>query len=162
MADVDVDADEVLSIAVGLRDDSMALDEVSGGLPVADAGVMTGVIENSVGGLLSYVQLLATATSNAADGVEDSALEYHATDTRSAEDLARLMLPGASEREIADAVERTQRADEIELARLLVPGDPDAAEQAVLDSPSAWEEAQQRHDDRDGLRQLLVAPLEQE
>jgi hypothetical protein len=69
------------------------------------------------------------------------------------------MLPGAGDAEITDAVERVGRADEIELARLMMPGDTEAAEQAVLDSPSAWEEAQERSRERSAdLRDLLVPP----
>jgi hypothetical protein len=157
--DFSVDAEAVLGVSVDLRAQSTALDASGGALPEVDGGLMTPVIENAVGALLSNAGLLSAALIQAADAVESSALAYHASDERRREDLARLMLPGAGDAEITDAVERVGRADEIELARLMMPGDTEAAEQAVLDSPSAWEEAQERSRERSAdLRDLLVPP----
>lgn len=156
-----VDAKGILHVALSLRRDATALDASGGAIPEADAGVMTEVVENAVGAFLSQAALLASALVAVADNVEVAALDYHQTDMAAQEDLARLMLPGADERYITDTVERLDRSEQIELAQLLMPGDPDAAEQAVLNSPSHWDAAQDRVDDRaSDLRDLLMPDVE--
>lgn len=155
----DVDPDGILEASVELRGQASALDASGGAIPEAEAGVMTEVIENAVGALLSQAGLLSSALLHVANSTEVAALGYHEADLTAQEDLARLMLPGATDREIADAVERADRSDELELARLLMPGDPEAAEQAVLDSPSEWDEVQQRLEERNqDLLDLLLPP----
>ncbi len=155
----DVDAEGILHAALELRRQAAAMDASGGAIPEADAGVMTEVIENAVGALLSQAGLLASALLDVADSTEVAALDYHRADVSAQEDLARLMLPGASDREIADAVERAGRTSELDLARLMMPDDPEAAEQAVLDSPSEWDEAQARSEARNqDLIDLLLPP----
>ncbi|GAB2445972.1 hypothetical protein GCM10027062_28780 [Nocardioides hungaricus] len=152
----EVDAEGILHAAIALREQASALDAAGGAIPEADAGVMTAAIESAVGALLSQIGLLGSALVDVADTAELAALDYHRTDLAAQADLARLLLPGATDREIADAVKRADRADEIELAQLM-PGDPEAATQAVVDSPSQWEEAEQRFEERtQGLRDLLL------
>lgn len=158
-----VDAEGILHAAIALREQAATPDAACGAIPEADAGVMTGVIENAVGALLSQAGLLAAALIETGDAAELAAIDYHQTDLASQQDLARLLLPGATDAEVAAAAQRVDRADEIALAQLLMPGDPEAAAQAVLDSPSQWDEAEQRFEERtQDLRDLLMPGLPDE
>lgn len=49
----EVEPEEVLAVARVLRDQGTALDASGGGLPDADGGVMTGVIENAGVGIFA-------------------------------------------------------------------------------------------------------------
>ena len=155
-----VDAEGILHAAISVREQASALDAAAGAIPEADAGVMTEVIENAVGALLSQIGLLSSALIEVADNAELAALDYHQTDLAAQSDLAGLLMPGATDAEIAAVVAQADRASEIDLAQLLMPGDPEAATQAVLDSPSEWDEAEQRFEDRTkDLRDLLMPDL---
>lgn len=147
MTDFDVDPLKVLRVGSGLRDDSTKLDQPGADLPEADGGVMTPVIENAIGALLSNAELTAQAMVTMADSVENSALEYHAADTRAREEMARLMMPGASDAEITEAVERAQRAEEVGLGLLLTQGMPEA-QADLMNAPSEFVAAQERADQR--------------
>jgi hypothetical protein len=103
-----------------LREQAPAVDPAAGAVPEADAGVTTEVIENAIGALLSQIGLLSSALIEVADNAELAALDYHQTDLAARSDLARLLMPGATDREIADAVERSDRASELDLAQLLL------------------------------------------
>lgn len=148
MSDFEVEPEEVLAVGMGLRDDVDALDGPAGALPEADGGVATPLVENAVGALLSQVKHLAAATSVISEDVLASALRYHEADTRSKAAMVRLMAPHLDDTEVAEAVERAQRSDEIARAQERHPDDPRGAARRVLESPSAFEDLAQEQDER--------------
>lgn len=153
----DVEPEELLAVSTTLRESAGKLDTDAGDIPQAEAGLMTPTIESSVLALLEHCALFAAALKEVSSSTEESALQYHAIDMEEGADLARLMMPGSSEAEIRRTAEVVDRSDEIDLGDLLLPGGRDEAEEAVLNSPSAWDEAEARQDkENEDLRDLLM------
>lgn len=103
------------------------MDSAAGAIPTADGGVMTAVIESAVGALLSGTAAVAGAVRLTGEAMEASAVDYHVTDRRQAEEMARLLIPGDAapdvERQVAEALGATTPAME-QAARTATAADP--------------------------------------